>query len=111
MREVDIQNQIRKHLEAMGWMVIPNTQPRHIGRCHKGRADLTCIGPRGMFMEVEVKDATGVQSEAQIEYQFQLELRNHNYVLARSVEDASLRVALLKPDRLVHIKEFMCQTF
>ena len=86
MREIDIQNQIREHLEAAGWYVILNTQPRQQG-AKKGRADLTCIGPRGKFMEVEVKAPDGVLSKDQKEYAANLYLRNHVYIVARSVED------------------------
>lgn len=86
MNERDIQTSIREYLEAVGWYVILNTQPRNQG-AHKGRADLTCIGPRGKFMEVEVKAAGGVLSKDQKEYAANLHLRGHVCIVARSVED------------------------
>ncbi len=86
MSELDIQSAIREYLESLGWLVILNTQPRQQG-ARKGRADLTCIGPRGAFMEVEVKGPDGVLSEDQREYAANLHLRGHTYIVARSVED------------------------
>ena len=86
MTELQIQTSIREYLEAFGWMVILNTQPRQQG-ARKGRADLTCIGPRGKFMEVEVKGPKGVLSEDQKEYAANLHLRGHIYIVARSVDD------------------------
>ena len=86
MREIDIQSAIREYLEGMGWLVILNTQPRQQG-ARKGRADLTCIGPKGKFMEVEVKTAKGMLSEDQKAYAANLHLRGHTYIVARSVAD------------------------
>ena len=86
MTELQIQSAIREYLEALGWMVILNTQPRQQG-ARKGRADLTCIGPRGAFMEGEVKGSKGALSDDQREYAANLHLRGHTYIVARSVED------------------------
>ena len=92
MTELQIQSAIREHLEGIGWYVILNTQPRQQG-AKKGRADLTCFGPRGRHMDIEVKDAKGKQSDAQKEYAANLHLRGHTCIVARSVEDviAALR--------------------
>lgn len=53
-----------------------------------GAADITGILPDGRRLEIEVKAATGRQSEQQKKYQAMIERFNGVYVLARSVEEA-----------------------
>jgi hypothetical protein len=55
----------------------------------KGMADLTgLVGPYGRSLSVEVKSATGVQSDAQVAYQRVIEALGGIYILARSPESA-----------------------
>ena len=52
-----------------------------------GQADLSGILPGGIRLEVEVKTASGKQSEDQQRWQRMIEKFGGVYVLARSVED------------------------
>ena len=52
-----------------------------------GQADLTGILPDGRRLEIEVKSATGRQSQDQKNYQNLISKFNGVYILARSVKD------------------------
>jgi hypothetical protein len=53
-----------------------------------GQADISGIRlPHGQFVQIEVKSATGRQTEAQRKWQRMVEKFGGLYVLARSVED------------------------
>lgn len=84
MNEREIQNQIRDYLKVLGWYVIRNHQS--LGS-YPGIPDLTCFGPNGKRMEIEVKGPRGKMSDAQKEYATNLHLRGHVCIIARSVED------------------------
>lgn len=81
--ETEIQNAIRDHLRWHGWFVIRHQQG--LG-CHKGLSDLTAIKD-GRTVYIEVKTPRGSQSEAQREFQADIEAHGGLYVLARGVED------------------------
>lgn len=76
---------VRDFLRLGGWYVVRHQQG--LG-AHKGFPDLTATkGGRTVF--VEVKTATGRQSEAQIEFQREIEARGCEYIVARSTEDVA----------------------
>jgi hypothetical protein len=52
-----------------------------------GQADITGILPGGIRLEIEVKAADGVQSQAQKDFAAMIRQMGGVYVLARSVED------------------------
>ena len=54
-----------------------------------GQADLTGILPDGHRLEIEVKSATGRQSQDQANYQRMIERFGGVYILARSVSDVA----------------------
>jgi hypothetical protein len=66
--------------------------PTESGRIVKfgtpGAADLSGILEDGRRIEIEVKTATGRQSEQQKRFQAMIEKFNGIYILARSIEDA-----------------------
>lgn len=66
--------------------------PRMLDMLHKtgmvnGISDLIIHGKNGRCIMVEVKNSTGVQSEAQRKIQSKLENLNGIYLLVRSLED------------------------
>lgn len=66
-----------------------------------GQADLRCIvGPGGWLWEIEVKNATGRQSKAQVNYESMLRSMGAEYTLARCVEDAWQAACSRWPDLL-----------
>ena len=85
MTELQIQSAIREHLEGIGWLCVLNTQARR--GAHKGRGDLSCFGPKGRYVEIEIKSKTGKLRPEQIDFQANLNLRGHTYLIARSVGD------------------------
>jgi hypothetical protein len=54
--------------------------------------------PHGQFVQIEVKSATGRQTEAQRKWQRMVEKFGGLYVLARSVEDVAQALGLGIPD-------------
>lgn len=76
---------VRQFLQIGGWLVIRHQQG--LG-AHKGFPDLTAIKD-GRTTYIEVKTATGKQSEAQLEFQRQVESRGCEYIVARSTEDVA----------------------
>jgi len=54
----------------------------------KGQGDISGILRGGRRLEIEVKSATGAQSEDQLRFQLMIESMGGLYVLARSVDDA-----------------------
>ncbi|MCE5284357.1 MAG: hypothetical protein LLG02_00705 [Pelosinus sp.] len=81
--EIEIQNAIREHLRWHGWFIIRHQQT--LGS-QKGLSDLTAIKD-GRTVYIEVKTARGGQSEAQRQFQADIEEHGGLYVLARGVED------------------------
>lgn len=81
--ETDIQNAIRDFLRWRGWFVIRHQQG--LG-CHKGLSDLTAI-KGGRTVYIEVKRPKGTQSDAQLDFQADIEAHGGLYVVARSVDD------------------------
>lgn len=82
-KETEIQSNIRDYLRMHGWFVIRHQQT--LGS-HKGLSDLTAI-KGGQTVYVEVKTATGSQSQDQIQFQADIEAHGGLYVLARCIED------------------------
>ena len=84
MNESHIRQQIREWLQIHGWKVVLMVASPI---SEKGIPDLICYGPKGARLDIEVKTAKGRQSDAQKEYQEEIERRGHTYVLARCLED------------------------
>lgn len=60
----------------------------------KGSADMLGILKGGKFLAIEVKTATGRQSEQQKSFQKMIEAFGGVYILARSVDDVNRRLNL-----------------
>jgi hypothetical protein len=82
-KESDIQKNIKSILEWNGWFVVKIHQS--LGS-YKGIADLYAI-KNGRQVWIEVKTASGIQSEHQLRFQASIEQQGGCYLLARSVED------------------------
>ena len=81
---------IRAYLVQFGWLVIRLQQG--LG-CRAGLSDLVAIRD-GKHLWLEVKTATGRQSDAQLAFEHELAAHGAEYHLVRSVAD----VALLSQD-------------
>jgi len=76
---------IRDYLRAFGWYVVRIQQGMG---SHKGVADLVAIRS-GRTVWIEVKTATGRQSDAQLVFEREVRAHGGEYIVARSVEDAA----------------------
>ncbi len=92
--ERQIQNAILRAFGTKRWMRLwrANSGVAQIGRRIvrfgvPGQADLTGILPDGRRIEVEIKSATGRQTQDQKNFQRMIERFRGLYVLARSVKD------------------------
>ncbi len=75
---------MRSYLRLRGWLVI--RQQQGLGS-HKGIADLYCLkGGRSVW--VEIKTATGRQSDAQKQFEADVLTFGGEYWLVRSVDEA-----------------------
>ena len=59
----------------------------------RGIADIIGVLSDGVFLAVEVKTATGRQSDVQKIFQEKLEAKNGLYILARSVADVKIELS------------------
>ena len=83
VKESDIKRSIRQYLTCNKWFVINIFQT--LG-CAPGIADLFAIrNGRGVW--IEVKTATGRQSDKQKEFQKNIEHHGGIYIIARSIDD------------------------
>ena len=89
-----IQNAIIQHLRLRGALVaVTDAGAAYRAGAFFGDAvpagwpDITGVLPDGRFIGVEVKSATGRQSDAQKHMEQNIRRRNGLYVLARSVDD------------------------
>ncbi len=94
MTEKQIQNSIIREFGTKGWLRIwrANVGVARINRRVvrfgiPGQADLTGILFDGRRVEIEIKSATGQQSQDQKNYQKLIERFNGIYILARSIND------------------------
>jgi len=83
VRESEVKAVIRDFLRWHGWYVVNIFQT--LG-CHPGIADLYAIKD-GRHVWIEVKRPGGRQSDAQKEFQRQIESHGGMYVLARGIKD------------------------
>lgn len=88
--EKTVKEGVRNFLRFEGWYVINCFQG--LG-CFPGLSDLICI-KKGVVLFIEIKTATGKQSEHQIKFEHEIKSRNGNYLVIRSVDEI---IALLKP--------------
>jgi len=77
-----IKDGVRNILRWERWYVINNFQGMG---CAPGMSDLTAIKD-GKVLFIELKTATGRQSDAQLVFQKEIESRGGTYLLIRSVE-------------------------
>lgn len=89
MSEIDIQKSIMKYLCIRQIYCWRNNTGRRgtVQYGKKGSADIIGLLPSGKFLAIEVKTATGKQSEVQAEFQNGIEGNNGVYILARSTDD------------------------
>ena len=94
MTEKQIQNSILREFGTKSWLRIwrANVGVARINRRVvrfgiPGQADLTGILFDGRRVEIEIKSATGQQSQDQKNYQKLIERFNGIYILARSIND------------------------
>jgi hypothetical protein len=100
MKEADIQKQIVKYLRLSGQLVysVPNELVGRLSPGAKnhfysmgltpGAADLLVLMPGGRVKILEVKTATGRQSDRQKEFERRCTALGHEYQIVRSLEDA-----------------------
>ena len=84
--ETLILNAVRKYLRAVGWYVVRHQ--KGLG-CQKGIADLSCTRG-GRTVWVEIKTATGAQSDDQRDFEREIITHGGEYHVLRSVEDAAV---------------------
>lgn len=89
MTESQIQKQIMAYLKAAGIYHWRNNTGRRGGVSYglAGSPDIMGMTKSGRFLGIEVKDATGTQKPAQIEFQQNCEATGGLYILARSLDD------------------------
>jgi len=75
--------------DVFAWRQNTGVSRRHIRFGRNGAADITGILRGGRRLEIETKTATGKQSDAQVEFQAEIERMGGLYILARSVEDVA----------------------
>ena len=89
--ETVILRAVRRHLETDGWYVVRIQQG--LG-CVKGIADLVAT-KAGRTIWVEVKTATGKQSDYQLDFERAILAHGGEYVVARSTADVDHLCSLL----------------
>ena len=85
-----IKKQITDRLRLCGWLVLrmQGGKVRHnVVMQLPGMPDLECISPDGRIVWIEVKTHDGVVSPDQLAMHEDLEMRNQEVLIARSVED------------------------
>lgn len=90
--ESKIKSAVKQFLKLGGWFVFPIVQS---ALSYKGIADLCAIRD-GRTVWIEIKTATGTQSDWQIAFQSDVEAHGAEYVVARSTEDVEHLVDCLR---------------
>lgn len=83
LKERDIRKVVVEYLRWQGWLVLYHLQG--LG-CRPGMPDLQAL-KAGRCVFIELKTATGRQSEAQKKLQADVESAGFEYILCREVED------------------------
>jgi len=86
-KERDIRKVVVEYLRWQGWVVLYHLQG--LG-CRPGMPDLQAL-KAGQCVFVELKTATGKQSEAQQRFQAEVEAAGFEYILCRGIEDLDRR--------------------
>ena len=94
--ETEIQSSILSALRQLPgvWLPMPTGRGKVKGKKGfikfgtKGMADIMGLLPNGRTLFLEVKTATGVQSEDQIAFQERMKELGHEYAVVRSVDEA-----------------------
>lgn len=90
MTEIDIQREIRKYLETLGYLVFRMNAGRGRGTqklCPPGTPDLLAIGRLGCNIWIEVKMPGKNRTPVQERMADDLYARGQSVILARSVKD------------------------
>ncbi len=85
LTEAQIQLQIIEALRFDGWLCVRNAQGAF---AHKGYADWTII-KKGRVIFMEIKTATGRQSQSQLEFMHVVRCAGGEYMLVRRLEDVA----------------------
>lgn len=88
--EKDVRKAVKDWLAYDGWFIFYHFQG--LG-CYRGISDLTAM-KGGRCIWVEIKTATGKQSEHQEKFESMVKAAGGEYVVARSSEDIETYIAL-----------------
>ena len=89
MEENKIQKDIMDYLKMNNVFHFRNNTGRrgNVSYGFPGSADILGLLPNGLFLSIEVKTETGIQSDKQKEFEKNIAKNNGIYILARSLDD------------------------
>jgi len=89
MEENKIQKDIMDYLKMNNVFHFRNNTGRrgNVSYGFPGSADIIGLLPNGLFLSIEVKTETGIQSDKQKEFENNIIKNNGIYILARSLDD------------------------